>query len=104
MLTFVLTEQEQTIERGLQASTFVAQPFWQEMQKYFVDAVQERLKAMEDGKYASPEVKADLIRRWIITKEIVARIERIPQAAIEAARELGEGNVRQAVQGSDPWS
>lgn len=90
MLTFVTSEQDQIRERGLQASTFVAQPFWQEIQKALYDMVQEKLKAMEAAKDASDTVKAHLLDRWIIAKELAARIERIPQLAIEAAREIGE--------------
>lgn len=90
MLQFIETEQDAIREKGLQASTFVAQPFWQDIQKFFHECIHERLKAMEESRFASNDVKARLVDQLLWTKEIVARIERIPQAAIEAARELGE--------------
>ena len=90
MLTIEFSEQDQVRQKGLHASTFVAQPFWQEIQIALHDMVQERLNAMEQAKDASDLIKARLLDRWTWTKEIAARIERIPQAAIEAARELGE--------------
>ena len=93
MLTYVATVEEQIRERALAASTFVAQPFWQELQKYLHECVAERLRAVEEAKYASDETKARLQDRWTNVKELVARIERFPQAAIEAAREQGEMNV-----------
>ena len=90
MLTIVLPENEQIRQHGLEAATFCAQPFWQEFQKELHQIADECLRAAAGAKDATDSAKARLLDRWIWTKDIVARIERIPQAAIEAARELGE--------------
>lgn len=91
MLTYEFTEQELIRQRGLQASTFVSQPFWIELIAGLRAIVQEKQKALEESRFANPQIKAAMVDHLIIAKELVARIERIPQAAIEAARELGEG-------------
>lgn len=90
MLTFALNEEEQIRERGLSASTFVAQPFWLEMQRYLYEQVQSKLQALADAEHASNEIRLRMLEQWRTTKELVARIERFPQLAIEAARETGE--------------
>lgn len=69
------------------ASTFVSQQFWVYLQKSMHEMIDERLLACEQAKDAPDAMKARLLDRYTLTKEIVARIERIPQAAIEAARE-----------------
>lgn len=92
MLTFEVTEQDAIRDRGLMASTFIAQPFWIELQRGMYEAVQECMKAMRGAEHASQEIKANLFDRWLLTEKLVARIERIPQAAIEAARETGDNN------------
>jgi len=90
VLVFPITEEDRTRHRGLSASTFVAQPFWIEMQRYMYEAVDERLRAIQESFHAADDVKASLVDRYILTKELVSRIERFPQAAIDAVRESGE--------------
>ena len=89
MLTFEVTELDVVRQRGLQASTFLAQPFWEELRQGMYAMIQERLKALRDARNATVEVKANLVDRWLMTEDLVARIERIPVSAVEAARELG---------------
>ena len=90
MLTYVQNEQDVIRERGLSASTFVAQPFWQELRTYMHDIIGQKLADIEGSVCASDVVKARFVEQYIQVKELVARIERFPQAAIEAARESGE--------------
>ena len=90
MLSFIENEQDAIRERGLAASTFLSQPFWQELQRYMQTLVNQRLADIEGSGLASDVVKARFVEHYIQTKELVARIERFPLAAIEAARESGE--------------
>ena len=90
MLELETNEYEIIKHRGLSASTFMAQPFWIEIVAFLDDQIRARLQAMEEAKNASPEIKANMVDRWLITKELVSRIERFPMSAVEAARELGE--------------
>jgi hypothetical protein len=99
MLTFQYTEDDVIKNRGLQASTLINQPFWKELEIYMAMQIQDALEKLDGAKYADDRVKANLLYRWQVTKDLVARIEQFPVAAIEAARELGEQN-GQAVQSS----
>jgi hypothetical protein len=90
MLIQVPTELQEVYQRGLAASTFVSQPFWKELERYMAESIATALEALEKARNAEPTVKANLVDRWLITKDLVARIEQFPVAAIEAARELGE--------------
>jgi hypothetical protein len=102
MLTYQFTEDDVIRNRGLQASTLVNQPFWKELEIYMAVQIQDALEKLDGAKYADDRVKANLLYRWQVTKDLVARIEQFPVAAIEAARELGEQN-GQAVQSSRSW-
>lgn len=84
------TELQELYQRGLAASTLISQPFWKELERYMEEQIALAMEAMEKAQNASPEVKANLLDRWIITKNLVARIAQFPVAAIEATRELGE--------------
>ena len=84
------TESEQIHMRGLAASTLVSQPFWKELLQMMHETVNSRLLDIEKSTYAPDSAKANLVDRYILTKELVSRIERFPQGAIEAARESGE--------------
>ena len=86
------TELSELYQRGLAASTLVSQPFWRELEKYMAEMVQGALEAMEKARHADQYTKANLLDRWLLTKDLVARIEQFPVAAIEAARELGEAD------------
>lgn len=84
------TELTEIYQRGLAASTLIAQPFWKELEHYMAEQILAAQEAMEKARYADQHTKANLLDRWIITKDLVARIEQFPVAAVEAARELGE--------------
>ena len=94
------TELQELYQRGLAASTLVNQPFWKELDNFMNQLVLEALNEMEGAKWADDCLKARRVDRWLTIKDLVARIEQFPLAAIEAARELGESNVREGVQSS----
>ena len=95
MLTFEHpTELQEQYQKGLAASTLVNQPFWKLVVEYMNDQVREALEALDDVRHADDRLKANAVNRWLLTKDLVARIEQFPLAAIEAARELGEMNER----------
>lgn len=77
-------------QRGLAASTLVSQPFWKELEKYLAEQIVAAMEAMEKARHSDAQVKANLLDRWLITKDLVEKIERFPLAAIEAARDIGE--------------
>jgi len=101
MLTVPVDELQEAYQRGLAASTLITQPFWKELQIYMGEQVMEALNGMADARYADDAMKARRLDRWLIVRELVARIEQFPLAAIEAAKESGDRN-GQSLQGSDP--
>lgn len=92
MLELPITEQELTYRRGLAASTFISQPFWKDMQEYMGQQVADAMNALTDAKFADDNVKARRLDKFVLIKELVARIEQFPLAAIDAARESGDIN------------
>lgn len=88
MLTHASTELSEVYHRGLAASTLITQPFWKDLQIYMNQQVLDAMNGMGDAKFATDEVKARRVDRWLTIRDLVARIEQFPLAAIEAAREF----------------
>jgi len=88
MLTENPAQLSEVYQRGLMASTLISQPFWKELEAYMAEQIQAALENMEKAKHADQHAKANLLDRWILTKELVEKIEKFPLAAIEAAREF----------------
>lgn len=86
------TELQEQFQKGLAASTLVNQPFWKDLIGYMNEQVVEALNALESVRHADDRAKANAVNRWLIVKDLIARIEQFPLAAIAAARELGEMN------------
>lgn len=86
------TELQELYQRGLAASTMVNQPFWKEMTEFMNQLIREALESFDKLQHADDRIRLNAVNKYLVIKELVARIEQFPLAAIEAARELGERN------------
>lgn len=84
------TEFQEIYQRGLSASTLVNQPFWKELTEFMNQMIRESLEANDKLQHADERIRIHALNRYLITKDLVARIEQFPLAAIEAARESGD--------------
>jgi len=94
LLNVAVNELQEVYQKGLAASTLITQPFWKDLQEYMGQQVMDALNALSDAKFADDYTKARRVDKFILIKELVARIEQFPLAAIEAARESGDNDVR----------
>lgn len=92
MLVQQIDELQEVYQVGLSASTMVNQPFWKKTSEFMNQMIRESLEALDKVQYADDRIRLNAMNKYLITKELVARIEQFPLAAIEAARELGERN------------
>jgi hypothetical protein len=86
------TELQEIYQRGLAASTMVNQPFWKETVDFMSQMIRESLESMDKLQHADDRIRLNALNKYLIIKDLVARIEQFPLAAIEAARELGDKN------------
>lgn len=94
MLEIQIPELDEIYQTGLAASTMVNTPYWRILTEHMNDLIRESLEALDKLQHADDRIRLNALNKYLTTKELVARIERFPLAAIEAARELkGESNV-----------
>ena len=86
MLEIKVDELQEVYQKGLAASTLITQPFWKDLQQYMNQQVLDAMNAMADAKFATDDVKARRVDRWLTIRDLVARIEQFPLAAIDAAK------------------
>lgn len=78
-------EDQERIQRGRDATTFVTMPFWGELQAYGEQRIAQRLNALENAPYASAETTKGLVELWRIEQRVIRDFLKYPYAAIEAA-------------------
>ena len=91
MLEIKVDELQEVYQKGLAASTLITQPFWKDLQQFMNQQVLNAMNDMADAKYADDAIKARRVDKWLTIRDLVARIEQFPLAAIDAAKgERGE--------------
>jgi hypothetical protein len=78
-------EEQERIQRGRDATTFVTMPFWGELQAFGEKRIAQRLNALENAKHADAATTKALVDLWRMEAQVIRDFLKFPYAAIEAA-------------------
>lgn len=78
-------EDQERIQRGRDATTFVTLPFWAEMKEFGEKRIAQRLNALESAKHADATTTKALVDVWRTEAQVIRDFLKYPYAVIEAA-------------------